>query len=75
MTLPYERYNAIEQARQLLMDMMVPGNKIPKPMRERARRALKHFPSSFDMEQLAEGLAIMNATFAPPPRGCFEENP
>lgn len=69
MTLPHERYNAVEQARRILMDMMLPENKVPKPMRERARRALKHFPSAFDMEQLAEGLAILNATFAPTPRG------
>jgi hypothetical protein len=56
MTLPDERYRAVERTRQLLLNLINPEHtpRVPKIVREEARYCLRHFPSTFDMQIAAE---------------------
>lgn len=51
MTIPKERSMAIENAELFLRDLLNPKAtpKVPREVRERARRVLRHFPSRFEM--------------------------
>lgn len=51
MTLPIERNHAVIRAEQFLKDLMDPKKTpgIPKEIRERAYRCLKHYPTEYDM--------------------------
>ena len=56
MTLPDERYRAIQYARKLLEDIgYYPERtpRVPKIIREHARSALRHYPSDWDLDRLA----------------------
>lgn len=55
MTLPDERYRAVQQAERLLRELCDPKMtpRIPAGIRDRARGALRHYPSSWDMDQAA----------------------
>ena len=55
MTLPDERYRAVGQARRLLEELCDPKMtpRIPAGIRDRARGALRHYPSKWDMDQAA----------------------
>jgi hypothetical protein len=54
MTLPDERYRAIKMAEQLLRDLcdrsVTP--RVPRVIRTRAASALRHYPGSYDLQQL-----------------------
>jgi hypothetical protein len=54
MTLPDERYRAIQMAEQLLTDLCDPKltPRIPSTVRARAMTALRHYPGSYDLAQL-----------------------
>jgi len=54
MTLPDERYRAVQMAAQLLEDLSYSSvtPRVPLAIRQRARAALRHFPSQWDMQQL-----------------------
>jgi hypothetical protein len=56
MTLPDERYRAVQQAERLLKDLCDPGKtpRVPRLLRERAAGALRHYPGKWDMERAAE---------------------
>jgi len=56
MTLPDERYRAVLSAEQLLRDLCDPRKtpRVPKVVRGRARSALRHYPSKYDMYCAAE---------------------
>ena len=56
MTLPDERYRAIRQTRQFLIDLCdrTVTPKIPRAVRGEAYRLLRHYPTDFDLERLAE---------------------
>ena len=49
MTLPSERSFAVHNTQQFLYDLLFPKKtpKVPKAIRERARRLLRHYPSSY----------------------------
>ena len=51
MTLPDERYRAVLMAERLLRDLCNPREtpRVPRLVRDRARAALRHFPSEMDM--------------------------
>ena len=51
MTLPYENYISLMNTRNFLKDLMDPEKspKVPKPIRQRARNLLKHFPADFEV--------------------------
>lgn len=52
MTLPDERYRAVMQAKRLLEELCDPKMtpRVAAGIRDRARGALRHFPSEWDME-------------------------
>lgn len=56
MTLPDERYRAIRLAESFLQDLTDPGKtpKIPRAVRARARSVLRHYPTAWHLDQLAE---------------------
>ena len=51
MTLNFERYNAVNSAREFLWDLMNPSKtkRVPLEIRRRARSIAKHFPTEHDM--------------------------
>jgi hypothetical protein len=56
MTLPDERYRAVKMAEQLLKDLCDHSKtpRVPKIIRQRASGCLRHYPNSWDMEQVAD---------------------
>jgi hypothetical protein len=56
MTLPDERYRAMKCAEQFLLDLCNPKAtpKVPAAIRYRARSILKHYPTKFDIDRIAE---------------------
>ena len=54
MTLPDERYRAIQQAKQLLRDLCDAAKtpRMTKTIRDQARSALRHYPGDHDLQQL-----------------------
>ena len=55
MTLPDERYRAIRQSRQFLQDLCDSSKtpRIPTVVRSQARSLLRHYPSDWELDQLA----------------------
>ena len=55
MTLPDERYRAVLAAERLLKDLCDPSvtPRVPRTVRDRARGALRHYPSQYDMQRTA----------------------
>lgn len=55
MTLPHERYNAVQRTRQFLIELCDPKKspRIPKRIRREAYYCLRHFPSNFDLDRMA----------------------
>jgi hypothetical protein len=55
MTLPDERYRAIQNARSFLRRLLDPAQtkRVPKTIRQQAYWVLKHFPGEYDMELAA----------------------
>jgi hypothetical protein len=56
MTLPDERYRAVKATEQLLKDLCNPHEtpRVPKEVRYRAQACLRHYPTSWDMDQAVE---------------------
>ena len=56
MTLPDERYRALKQGKKLLEELCDPGRtpRVPSIVRDRARGALRHYPSDYELEQMAD---------------------
>ena len=56
MTLPDERYRALQAGRKLLEELCDPGKtpRVPSIVRDRARGALRHFPQDYEIEQMAQ---------------------
>jgi hypothetical protein len=56
MTTPEDRYRALKQSRKLLEELCVPGKtpRVPSIVRDRARSILRHYPSDYNLDQLAE---------------------
>jgi hypothetical protein len=55
MTVPNERTRAVNQTRQFLQELMRPDRtpRIPRRIREQAASLLKHYPSQWDMDTIA----------------------
>ena len=55
MTLPNERYFSIVNTEQFLLDLLDPKKtpRVPKEIREQARRCLRHYPRRYDLDLLA----------------------
>ena len=56
MTIPLERTRAVINTRQFLLDLLNPEvtPRVPRPIRDRANHLLRHYPTVFDMEMIAE---------------------
>ena len=56
MTLPDERYRAVQNTRRFLQDLMDPKKtpKIPRIIRQQAYAMLRHYPNDYDLERLSE---------------------
>lgn len=57
MTLPDERYRALKQGKKLLEELCDPGKtpRVPGIVRDRARGILRHYPSDYEMNRIADG--------------------
>ena len=56
MTTPVERTNAVIYTEEFLLDLCDPKTtqRVPKAIRERARHMLRHYPSKFEMQTIAD---------------------
>jgi len=56
MTLPDERYRAVVQTRRFLLDLCNSEHtpRVPKLIRDTARSMLRHYPTQYDMEMIAD---------------------
>jgi hypothetical protein len=56
MTLPDERYRALRHTRQFLTDLQdrTIYPRVPRSVRAEAYRLLRHYPTEYDLERLAE---------------------
>ena len=54
MTLPDERYRSIDHAALFLQQLCNPEitPRVPRKIREEARRILRHYPTYYDLQQL-----------------------
>jgi len=53
MTLPDERYRAVVQTQEFLVEILTTP-RVPKRIKEGARAMLRHYPSEYDMKRAAE---------------------
>lgn len=72
MTMPDERFKALKQGKKLLEELCDPGRtpRVPSMVRDRARGVLRHFPSDYELERIADNcpeyldkLSIMDRQF------------
>lgn len=56
MTLPDERYRAVQNTRHFLMSLLDSKEtpRVPREIRARARSLLRHYPTDWDLERLSE---------------------
>lgn len=54
--MPDERYRALKQSKKLLEELCDPGRtpRVPSIVRERARGILRHYPSEFELDRIAD---------------------
>lgn len=58
MTLPYERARSILYAKSVLISLLTDDtgeDKLSKETQERIRSALRHYPTEYDIRELAKG--------------------
>lgn len=53
MTLPHEEVNSLQAVRRFLYDLLDPSvtPRVPKEIRQRARRVCKHFPMDYSIQE------------------------
>ena len=56
MTVPVERTNAVIWTEGFLIDLLDPKKtpRVPKTIRDQARHLLRHYPSKFEMDMIAD---------------------
>jgi hypothetical protein len=76
MTLPYERYRAVQYAREFLQDLLDPKKtpKVPREIRQRALSVLRHYPYKYDMENAAQEAPDVFAVTSPLCKGDTRED-
>ena len=54
MTIPVERTRAVIQTREFLLDLIHPSRtpKVPRAVRERAARCLRHYPGTYELDRM-----------------------
>ena len=53
MTLPDERYRAVVQTQRFLLELLTTP-RIPKAVKDQARGCLRHYPSDYELERIAD---------------------
>ena len=55
MTLPVERTRSVQYAADFLLRLAQPAftKRVPKAVRDEARRILRHYPTAYDLAELA----------------------
>lgn len=56
MTIPFERKRAVVKTEQFLLDLINPQKtpRVPRQIRQQALYLLRHYPSKYDMDRVAE---------------------
>jgi hypothetical protein len=72
MTLPDERYRAVVQTQQLLVEILNTP-RVPKAIKDSARYCLRHYPSAWDMKQAAENCPDVFAERMEPVTRLFKQ--
>ena len=56
MTTTDERYRALKQSKKLLEELCDPGKtpRVPSLIRDKARTALRHFPTDWDIDMMTD---------------------
>lgn len=56
MTIPYERFRAVNQTRQFLFDLLDPKKtpRVPKDIRRQALWCLRHYPHQYEMDRATQ---------------------
>ena len=56
MTIPIERTNAVIRTQKFLLDLLDPKKtpRVPRLIRQDARNLLRHYPSEFEMNVIAD---------------------
>jgi hypothetical protein len=56
MTVPVERTNAVLYTEQFLLDLLDPKKtpRVPRDVRQQARQLLRHYPSKYYMDVIAD---------------------
>ena len=60
MTLPYERYRALNYTREWLL-VNIHNRKLPQYLREEMRALLRHYPVQSELEAIAEDTRYLEA--------------
>jgi len=62
--MPDERYRAMVEGLKLIEDLLIPQvtPRVPGDVRERARWIMRHYPSQYELERMADNLPNMLAT-------------
>ena len=55
MTLPCERFSSIVNTEKFLLDLLDPKKtpRVPREVRDNARRCLRHYPRRYDLDRMA----------------------
>jgi hypothetical protein len=65
MTVPIERYYAISNTRQFLIDLCDPKKtKVSTEIRRMARSLLKHYPTEYELDEITEQSEVISKTWA-----------
>jgi hypothetical protein len=72
MTLPDERYRAVVQTQRFLLEILTTP-RVPKAIKDQARYCLRHYPSAWDMKQVAESCPDVFAEHMEPVTRLFKQ--
>lgn len=63
MTLPYERFNALRQVPEALLELTRPGARLKKrEVREKVRWLLRHYPLPHELVEIASQTPLLRLT-------------
>jgi hypothetical protein len=72
MTLPVERYNAVVNTEQFLLQL-AHGDLSVEDIRQQARRLLRHYPSRFSMDMAADESSVFDSAWEPLTKWIVDE--
>lgn len=77
MTLPIEKYSAMMSAKRFLRALLDPKEtpRVPREVREQARRVLKHYPAIFEIAEMEQAEREQNPSAPDFMYRDYERNP